>query len=181
VYDSTGRPIENLFVDRNKDGVINDRDRYQYKQADPRWLMGFSSNLTVDKWNAGFVMRANLNNYVYNNIYSDLGRFNPNGTTQFVNNVSVNYLETWFAGTSPNQLFSDYYVQNASFLRMDNAYIGYNVGKIAGNASLRLNATVQNVFVITNYKGLDPEISNGIDRRFYPRPRTYVIGLNLDF
>jgi iron complex outermembrane receptor protein len=181
VYDNNGKPMEGMFVDRDNNGVINERDRYYYKYADPRWLMGFSSNVTIDKWNAGFVMRASLKNYVYNNVYSNLGRFNPNSGSLFLGNVSVNYLETGFVGTSVNQILSDYYVQNASFLRMDNIYVGYNVGKVWGNASLRLNATVQNVFVITNYKGLDPEISSGIDDKFYPRPRTYVLGLNLDF
>jgi iron complex outermembrane receptor protein len=93
----------------------------------------------------------------------------------------VNFLETGFAGGFVNQLQSDYYVQNASFLRMDNIYVGYNVGKVFRDATLRLSGTVQNAFVITKYKGLDPEISGGIDNNFYPRPRTYVLGLNLDF
>ncbi|MEI6946947.1 TonB-dependent receptor [Paraflavisolibacter sp. H34] len=181
VYDSTGKPIENLFVDRNADGVINERDRYHYKYPDPRLLLGLSSNLTYGKWNAGFVMRANFFNYVYNNVYSDLGKFNPNGSTLALYNASVNYYETGFEGTSVNQYLSDYYVQNASFLRMDNLFVGYNLGRIYRNVNLRLNGTVQNVFVITKYKGLDPEIGNGIDRKFYPRPRTYVLGVNLDF
>lgn len=182
VYNEAGKPIENLFVDRNKDGVINNSDRYQYQQADPTVFMGMSSNVSYRKWNAGFIARANFNNYVYNNVYSNLGRYSTvGGLPNILNNASVNILETGFAGGFVNQLQSDYYVQNASFLRMDNINLGYNVGKVLRTASLRLSATVMNAFVITKYKGLDPEISGGIDNNFYPRPRTYVLGVNLDF
>lgn len=177
VYDEAGKPIENLFVDRNDDGVINDNDRYPYKSGDPQLFMGFSSNLSYGKWNAGFVMRANTGNYVYNNVYSNLGRFNTvAGLPNVLNNASVNYLETGFAGGNIAQVLSDYYVQNASFLRMDNINVAYSLTK-----AFRVSANVQNVFVITKYKGLDPEISNGVDNNFYPRPRTFVLGLNLDF
>ena len=182
VYDSIGKPIENLFVDRDKNGIINDNDRYRYQKADPQVFMGLSSNVSVDKWNAGFVMRASIGNYVYNNVYSNLGRYNiVSGLPNVLNNASVSYLETGFAGGNVNQILSDYYVQNASFLRMDNLFVGYDVGKVFRGANLRLNANVQNVFVVTKYKGLDPEISGGIDNNFYPRPRTYVLGVNLDF
>lgn len=181
VYDSVGKPIENLFVDRNSDGVINDNDRYAYKSGDPQLFMGFSSNLSYGKWNGGFVMRANTGNYVYNNVYSNLGRYNTvAGLPNVLNNASVNFLETGFNNASISQVLSDYYVQNASFLRMDNINVAYDFGKVIRNASLRISANVQNVFVITNYKGLDPEISGGVDNNFYPRPRTFVIGLNLD-
>lgn len=182
VYNKEGKPIENLFVDRNDDGVINDGDRYPYKNADPRVLLGFSNNVSFGKWNAGFVMRANVDNYVYNNVYSNLGRYNVVAGLPFIlNNASVNYLETSFAGGNVAQVLSDYYVQNASFLRMDNLNVAYNFGKVFSDALLRVSANVQNVFVITKYKGLDPEISNGLDNNFYPRPRTFVLGLNLDF
>ncbi|HVG41861.1 MAG TPA: TonB-dependent receptor [Chitinophagaceae bacterium] len=183
VYNSDGKPVENLFVDRNDDGVLNDKDRYQYKSGDPKVFMGLSSSVAFGNWNAGFVMRANVGNYVYNNVYSNLGRYNVVAGLPFVlNNASVNYLESGFAGGNINQVLSDYYIDNASFLRMDNLNLGYNVGKVFKNAAtLRLNANVQNVFVVTNYKGLDPEISGGIDNNFYPRPRTFVIGASLDF
>ncbi len=182
VYDQNGKPVEGLFVDRDGNGVINERDRYQYQQADPKVFMGLSSNVSYRKWNGGFVARANFGNYVYNNVYSNLGRMSAvGGLPNILNNASVNILETGFGGSNINQLMSDYYVHNASFLRMDNIFVGYNVGKIFGDASLRLSATVQNAFVITKYKGLDPEIGGGIDNSFYPRPRTYVLGINLDF
>jgi TonB-dependent starch-binding outer membrane protein SusC len=184
VYDpTTGKPIDNLFDDLNRDGVINEKDLYQYKGADPTMFFGFSTSLTYKKFNAGFVMRANIGNYLYNNTASSSGTIrnliNPIG---YVNNGSSDVLYTNFSGNGTNYYLSDYYVQNASFLRMDNINIGYNVGKVMHNkANLRLSANVQNAFVITKYKGLDPEMNGGIDNNFYPRPRTIVIGLNLDF
>jgi len=183
VYDNTNHPIDGLFDDKNRDGIINQNDLYQYKSADPKEFFGFSTNLAVKKWSAGFVLRANFGNYMYNNVASSTGTLrnilNPVG---FLNNGSSDYLFTKFSGNGTNYYMSDYYVQNASFLRMDNFNIGYNAGKVFNNkASLRLSANVQNVFVITKYTGLDPEISGGIDNNFYPRPRTYVLGLNLNF
>lgn len=183
VYDNAGNPVENVFVDRNKDGVINGSDLYQYQKADPNYLLGLSSSVSVKKFNLGFVMRANLDNYVYNNVYSSTGVtrniLNPIG---ILSNGSINVLETNFTGSGDKSLLSDYYIQNGSFLRMDNAFAGYNFGSVFSNtATLGLNFNVQNVFVVTNYKGLDPEISSGIDNNFYPRPRIYSLGLNLRF
>ncbi|MEY5069577.1 MAG: hypothetical protein RLZ47_1439 [Bacteroidota bacterium] len=183
VYDAAGKPIEGLMVDRNQDGVINEKDMYQYKGADPRAFLGLTSNFTYKKWTAGFIMRASIGNYMYNNVYSSMGTFRAiSSLSNYLGNASVNYLETQFSGNDVNQLMSDYYVQNASFLRMDNINLGYNVGKVlGGKANLRVNANVQNVFTITKYKGLDPEINGGIDNNFYPRPRVVAFGLNLDF
>jgi TonB-linked SusC/RagA family outer membrane protein len=184
VYDpATDKPVDNLFADKNRDGLVNSGDLYQYKGIDPKAFFGLSSSLTYKQWNAGFVMRANVGNYVYNNVASSTGTLrniiNPIG---FINNGSTNYLETFFSGSGDKYFLSDYYVQNASFLRMDNINIGYNAGKVFNNkANLRISANVQNVFVITKYKGLDPEVNGGIDNNFYPRPRTFVLGLNLDF
>ncbi|MEI8073671.1 MAG: TonB-dependent receptor [Bacteroidota bacterium] len=184
VYDpTTGKPIDNLFDDKNRDGVINEKDLYQYKGADPEMFFGFSTNLAYKKFNAGFVLRASIGNYMYNNVASSSGTIrnliNPIG---YVNNGSSDVLYTNFSGNGTNYYLSDYYVQNASFLRMDNINIGYNVGKVFHNkAALRISANAQNVFVITKYKGLDPEMNGGIDNNFYPRPRTFVLGLNLEF
>jgi iron complex outermembrane receptor protein len=183
VYDAAGKPIEGLFVDRNKDGVINDKDQYQYQSVDPKIFLGFTSNMTYKKWNAGFVVRANVGNYMYNNVYSTLGTFRAISSLATHNgNASRNILETDFTQNGVNQLMSDYYIQNASFLRVDNINIGYNAGKVfKGKANLRFNASIQNAFIITKYKGLDPEIGNGIDNNFYPRPRVFALGLNLEF
>lgn len=183
VYDETGKPIENLFEDRDRDGQITDRDLYRYKSANPDVFLGFNSSATYKKWNAGFVMRASLGNYMYNNLFSSTGiQRNIINPLNYLSNGSKNILESGFAGSGQRFFQSDYYVQNASFLRMDNINIGYNIGKVFNEkATLRANANVQNVFVITKYRGADPEINGGIDNNFYPRPRTFVFGLNLDF
>jgi TonB-linked SusC/RagA family outer membrane protein len=184
VYNAAGKPIDGLFVDRNGDGTINDKDLYRYKNADPKTFLGLTSNFTYKKWNAGFILRASIGNYLYNNSFSANGNFKAiTGLSTFLGNASANYLETKFSGDyNALNYFSDYYVQNASFLKMDNLTVGYNVGKVLANkASLRVNASVQNVFTITKYKGLDPEINGGIDNNFYPRPRIVSLGLNLDF
>lgn len=183
VYDAkTGAPIEGLMYDKNRDGIINESDKFKGKSADPTVFMGFSTNFTYKEWSLGFVLRANINNYVYNNVYSNNGRLNQILSSAVIGNASSNYLTTHFTGVSDIQLLSDYYLQNASFLRMDNANLSYNVGKVFKNrATLRLSAVVQNVFVVTKYTGLDPEISSGIDDNFYPRPRIYSLGINLGF
>jgi iron complex outermembrane receptor protein len=182
-YDKNGKPVENLFSDLNRDGIINEKDLYQYKGVDPRMFFGFSTNLSFGKWSAGLVARSNIGNYMYNNVASSSGTIrniiNPIG---YINNGSREVLRSGFAGGGSNYYLSDYYVQNASFLRIDNMSFGYNFGKIINNkANLRLSANVQNVLVVTKYNGVDPEINGGIDNNFYPRPRTYVLGINLDF
>ncbi|MES2892327.1 MAG: SusC/RagA family TonB-linked outer membrane protein [Bacteroidota bacterium] len=184
VYDkATGKPIENLFEDRDRDGIITDKDLYRYKSANPDVFLGFNSTVTYKRFNAGFVMRASLGNYMYNNVHSSTGiQRNIINPLNYLSNGSANILESGFTGSGPRFFQSDYYVQNASFLRMDNINIGYAIGKLFNNkATLRANANVQNAFVITKYKGADPEINGGIDNNFYPRPRTFVFGLNLDF
>lgn len=184
VYDNkTGKPIENLFEDRDRDGVITDKDLYRYKSANPDVFLGFNSSVSYNRFNAGFVMRASLGNYMYNNVYSNTGiQRNIINPLNFLSNGSRNVLESGFTGSGPRFFQSDYYIQNASFLRMDNINIGYNIGKVFNEkATLRANANVQNAFIVTKYKGADPEINGGIDNNFYPRPRTFVFGLNLDF
>jgi iron complex outermembrane receptor protein len=115
---------------------------------------------------------------MYNNFNSNSGTYQNFGFPNYLGNVAKDVLTTGF--TVP-RLWSDYYIENASFFKMDNINLGFNVGRISRNTSLRVSATVQNVFTITNYSGLDPEIPNGIDNNFYPRPRTYSLGFNLDF
>ncbi len=185
VYDGNGKPIEGAFVDQNKDGIINEQDLYRYKQPDPKAYFGLSSSVNYKNWSAAFTARANLGNYVYNNVISNTATqrniLNPIGN---LNNGSADVLKTGFTGNilSDRYFLSDYYVENASFLRMDNINVGYTFGKVWGSkATLRVSGNVQNVFTITKYKGIDPEIGGGIDNNFYPRPRTYVLGLNLNF
>ena len=179
----TDKPVEGAYVDINGDGVINNKDLYRYMSADPKFLFGASSSVSYKKFSLGFVMRANLDNYVYNNVASSTGvSRNILNPLNFLANGSADFLNTGFSGAGDKFVFSDYFVQNATFLRMDNINIGYNFGKILNDkANLRIGANIQNVFVITKYKGLDPEISNGIDNNLYPRPRMYVLTANIDF
>ena len=183
IYDKAGNPIEGLFEDRNRDGQINDDDLYRYKAPDPAVFLGAYASVAYKKWDGGFTMRANLDNYVYNNRFSNTGtRRNIIDPLNFLANGTRNVLETNFEGTGDKYFFSDYFVENASFLRMDNIYVGYNAGSVLHkNTNLRLGATVQNVFTVTNYKGIDPEVPGGIDNNFYPRPRNFVFSVNLNF
>ncbi|WP_183403260.1 MULTISPECIES: SusC/RagA family TonB-linked outer membrane protein [Hymenobacter] len=180
VYDTNGRPLEGIYVDRNGDGTINERDNYRYKQAAPLVVLGFSSNVAYKKLNLSFTLRGNLGNYVYNSIAANLGNFsNAKGSTNYLLNLPSDIRNTGFVS---QQLFSDYYLENGSFLRGENITLGYNVGKIfSEKANLRLSAAVQNAFLITKYNGLDPEIFGGIDNNFYPRARTFTFGLNVGF
>ncbi|MFD1256195.1 SusC/RagA family TonB-linked outer membrane protein [Mucilaginibacter terrae] len=182
VYDSkTGKPLQGVYEDLNNDGAINGNDLYQYNNPYPKFIMGFSTQFSYKKWTASTVLRAHLGNYMYNNLQSNAGTQNTIISTagELINNANANLLETGFTNS---QYFSDYYVQNASFLRMDNAGLAYDFGKIYRNKiRLNLSANVQNVFLVTKYKGLDPEIVSGIDNNFYPRPRTYTLSLNLGF
>lgn len=181
VYDSTGKPMENVVVDVNKDGLINEKDLVKSKSSNPDVFMGFTTNFTYKKWNAGFVLRSSIGNYVYNNIASNNGNRNQILGNPVLYNASRSYLDTKFVGSNID-LLSDYFMQNASFLRMDNFTVGYNAGAVFNKkANLRLNAGVQNVFVITKYTGVDPEISSGIDNNMYPRPRIFTLGGAIDF
>lgn len=181
VYDENGKPLENVFVDVNSDGIINQDDLVKSKSGVPDVWMGFSSNFTYKKWSAGMVLRSSFNNYVYNNVHSNTGNLTQILGNYVLYNASSNYLDTRFYGNS-NNLLSDHFISNASFLRMDNFTVGYDAGVVFNKAvRLRVNAGVQNVFVITKYKGLDPEISSGIDNSLYPRPRIFTLGAALDF
>ncbi|WP_291910260.1 TonB-dependent receptor [Chitinophaga sp. CB10] len=180
VYDANGKPVEGVYEDLNKDGVINEKDMYRYKSPAPKVFLGFGTSLNYDRWSLSTSLRANLGNYMYNNVASNFGvRRNILNPLGLLNNSTTDIYNTNFFN---NQYQSDYYVQNASFLRMDNLSLGYNFGSLFKNtAHLRLNASCQNVFVITKYKGLDPEISSGIDYNLYPRSRTFTLGANLEF
>jgi TonB-dependent starch-binding outer membrane protein SusC len=186
VYDkTTGAPIENLFEDLNRDGQITADDRYLYKKPAADILFGINTQVTYKKWNIGLASHGSIGNYLYNGFNSNNGVLRAlKNPINFVQNGSPNYMETKFTGTTTNEYLSDYYIENASFFRLDNINIGYNIGKVLHNkASLRLSGSVQNVFTITKYSGLDPENANssGVDYTIYPRPRIYSIGASIDF
>ncbi|GJM59991.1 TonB-dependent receptor [Persicobacter diffluens] len=186
VYDENGRPLEDVFVDRNGDGQINEDDKYiSDKNATPDWMLGFSSNMTYKNWDFSFALRANLGVYNYNNVASQNGKFtNVNTGNTFVNNLHRDIYNTGFNGNLDEDRFyqSDYFIQKADFLRMDNIMVGYNFFNVMGSKmNARVYATVNNAFVITPYEGIDPEVFGGMDNNFYPRPRTYLLGVNLTF
>jgi len=186
VYDQQGNPIEGLYVDRNGDGVINDEDRYFCHKPAADVTMGFTSKLVWKAWDFSFSLRSNLGNYVYNNVASSNaalseGSINNKG---YLSNRPLSAFDTNFQNMN---VLSDYYVQNASFLRCDNITLGYSFNKLFGVLGGRIYGTVQNPFVITKYKGLDPEVANaadktfGIDKNVYPRPLVGILGVSLNF
>jgi len=184
VYNGDGKPLEGVYQDLNGDGTVTPADQYFFKSPDPVVTLGFNTSFTYKKWTASTVLRANLGNYIYDNISSNFGiRTNVLSTQGILNNSTSDLYNTNFSGLSGVQYLSDYYIRNASFLKMDNVGLSYNVGKLSknGNTTMRISANCQNVFVVSKYKGIDPESQSGIDYNLYPRPRTYTLGLNVGF
>lgn len=180
-YDEvTGKPIEGDYVDQNGDGIINEKDLVRFGgNPDPVTFFGFFGNARYKRWNAGFSLRAETGHYIYNNVRSNLGQFRNISGLGYINNVHRDYLTSEFANL---QVLSDYYMEKADFLRLDNVVLGYNVGSLAKDlVQVRVSAMIQNVFVLTNYSGIDPEVGGGIDNNFYPRPRVYTMSINLTF
>lgn len=183
VYDENGKPIQNAFVDRNNDGRITEADRYlTHKSPMAKVYMGFSSQFSYKKWDLGFNLRANFGNYVYNGVASGNSTSNNYGGKGFITNLYNGFQDTGFTLLNTSeQMASDYFLENASFLKMDNLTLGYSFQNLfAAKLSGRISASVQNVFTISKYSGLDPECG-AIDSNIWPRPRTYTIGLNLNF
>ena len=181
LYDPAGNPIEGAYADLNGDNIINNNDKYLYKNPDPDFLLGFASSMNYKNIDFAFNLRASVGNRVYNNVNSNnavYARLKPGAVA---GNIPASVLDTNFTNAL-NTLSSDLYVENASFLRMDNITLGYTFPKwLEGKASLRLFSGVQNAFVITKYSGLDPEITGGIDKTIYPRQRTLLLGANVKF
>ena len=175
VYNEQGQPLEGVYVDRSGDGRITEADRYRYQAPNPDFYYGFNMTARFQQLTFGLVTRGSAGNYVYNNINSQFGNYASLTSPGFLSNITEDVFNTNFANRTDEVLLSDYYVQDASFFRIETINVAYNFGKV------RLSAAVQNALVFTNYTGLDPEIPTGIDNNFYPRPRTYTIGLNLSF
>lgn len=178
VYDNNGKPIQGCFVDRNADGQITAADKYVYENPAADFNMGFTSKLMWKNWDFSFSLRASIGNYVYNDNDGCNANLDVYSTLGFFSNRPLSALDTQFFGTG-EYYASDYYVQNASFLRCDNITLGYSFKSKVVNG--RVYATVQNPFVITGYNGIDPEVNGGIDNNIYPRPLVSLIGLTLDF
>ena len=180
LYDErTGRPIEGAYADLNNDGKIDSEDLYRFHSPMPDYIMGLTTSLRYKKLTLGLNFRANIGNYVYNGMAMSTGAWETiSYNSQQLNNVHSAYLDTRF---QLRQYLSDYYVENASFLKLDNVNLSYDFGKVLPWMSLTASAMVQNVFCITKYSGVDPEVPNGMDNSFYPRPRTYSLSLGLTF
>ena len=180
--EETGMPIEGVYVDRNGDGKISVADKYFYKSAVAPWTGGFNTKLTYKKWDLGLGLRASLGNYVFNDTMAG------NCYTGLATVTSYNHLENrpktavGLAFQSYDNPLSDYFVQNASFLKCDNITLGYSFDKFFGTKAYgRVYAAASNVFTITKYKGVDPEVFGGIDNNMYPRPLNILLGLSLNF
>lgn len=181
VYDANGRPIEGAYVDRNDDQVINEEDKYIYKDPYADITMGLSTNFSFKQWDLAVVTRANIGNYIYDDGASRAGTLNRATENGILTNLHTDYYTTGFQNSTNNGLLSDHYVKDASFFKIDNITLGYTLDKAFKDATFRFYGSVQNVLTETNYDGLDPEVYGGIDNNFYPRPTTYVIGVNIDF
>src|SRR5437867_5235378 len=182
-YDASGKPIydtgtpTNMYVDRNGDGVINDSDRRPFHDPSPKWILGHTSYFNYKHFDVTLTLRAYLGNWVYNNVASSLGAYQNLTGSAMPANLHTSVLTTSFVVP---QYYSDYFVEDASFLRMDNITIGYG-GTYRGQ-QFRLFGTIQNAFTITGYSGVDPTSGlNGIDNNIYPRARTITTGLDIRF
>jgi TonB-linked SusC/RagA family outer membrane protein len=180
VYGKNGAPAEGVYADLNHDGVINQDDLYHDHSPFPAEVLGFSTQFTYKRWSLSTVLRANIGNYMYNAVAANSGvETNVLNSNGFINNSSTDIYKTHFY---TNQFQSDYYIQNASFVKMDNLGLAYNLGSVFSvKSNLRLNLNVQNVFTITKYTGINPEIYGGVDNTLYPVPRIYTLGANLVF
>ena len=188
VYDENGNPIQNAIVDRNGNGAIDDGDRYfTGKSPLADVYMGLSSEFKYKNWDLGFNLRASIGNYAFNAQNASNGSYNNYGGLGTLSNYNKDALEFtngFKYTTSLEGQLTDLYLENASYLKMDNITLGYTFDKFfTDKISGRISASIQNVFTITKYSGLDPEISgvNGIDNNMWPRPRTFTLGLNLNF
>lgn len=179
VYDAAGNPMEGVFVDRDHDGVITEKDRYLYHSRDPKVTLTWTNTVRWRNWDFGIVLRANMGNYIYNNTQAANVFKSSNAALPLNNMMADTFL---FESGSNEKYLSDYFVQNGSFLRCDNITAGYTWDNLLNdNLRLRLYGAVQNPFVITKYKGLDPEVFSGIDNGVYPRPVTFTLGVVATF
>ena len=186
VYDQNGLPLEGVYVDRNADGIINDSDRYFYKSPDAPYTAGLSSRVQFKNWDFGFGLRASFDNYVYWDKeagYSNVSKRYDSSFGYLQNVIPGAVQRNW---STYDHALSDYFVHNASFLKCDNITLGYSFDNLfkGGNysgLSGRIYASATNVFTITKYEGIDPEVFGGIDNNMYPRPFTVQVGLNLNF
>lgn len=181
IYDANGKPIEGVYVDRNGDDIINNEDKYIKENPYADIIMGLNTNLSYKNWDLAIVSRASLGNYAYNNVASANGYLRLATNNGILSNIHSDFLNTGFEEITETNLLSDHYIQEASFFKIDNITLGYTWNDAFKNGNIRFYGSIQNVATFTDYDGLDPEITGGIDNNFYPRPRTTVLGVNIDF
>lgn len=183
VYDNSGNPIEGQYVDQNHDGVINDDDLIKYHSRDPKVTISWNNNFQWKNWDLGFTLRANIGNYVYNQLGYDGCRVYSVAAAQYqLGNLLADRPLFTNSATGENLKRSSYFVENASFLRCDNITLGYTFRDLLQEKlTLRIFAAVQNPFVITKFTGLDPEEFGGIQSNPYPRPITTTLGIVATF
>jgi iron complex outermembrane receptor protein len=182
-YGADSKPIDGVFIDRNKDGVINEQDKYRFHKPAADVFYGLNTSLVYKNWDMSMTWRGSWGNYNYNNVDSNAGNYQEillRNTD--LSNAVANVLYTNFASNDAKRYESDYYIQDASFIKLDNIGIGYTFNQKPNATSLvKLTLSAQNVLIITDYTGIDPEISGGIDNNLYPRPIIYTLGLNVNF
>lgn len=178
VYDNNGVPVEGLYVDRNGDGIVNTEDQYRLEKPAPDWIFGLYTSVNYKDFTLSLSGRANVGNYVYNNVQSTSSLNSLYASTNYLLNVNS---ETPALDIEVSQLFSDHFIQEASFFRLDHITASYNFSGLSEKFNLAVSASVQNPVLITDYSGLDPERSNGIDGNIYPRSRIWVFGASLSF
>ena len=188
VYDANGMPIENQVVDRNADGQITEDDLYYYKSPMAPVTMGLSSRLEYKNFDFGFSLRASIGNYVYNDLMAGQSNVSPSSVfySGYMSNRPTYVIPYNYQTYDTRNILSDRWVQNASFLKCDNITLGYSFTELLKGGNYkgidgRIYASCTNVFTITKYKGIDPEVFGGIDNNLYPRPITFQLGLNLNF
>jgi len=185
LYDANKKPIQGAYVDRNNDGIIDNLDRYRYKKPTADYTFGLFSTLNYNKFDFTMNWRASLGNYIFDNVSSDKG-YSDAGLRRDtdLSNITTDYYNTGFKfeDNGTQRYYSNYFVKDASFIKLDNVTLGYSLDKaLLKSVNLRFSAGVQNVLTLTKYNGLDPEKFNGIDGNIYPRARTYIFGVNANF
>ena len=186
-YDENGKPLQNVLVDRDGNGEITAQDRYiTDKSIQPKFFYGIGSQFTYKNWDFGFNAHGSVGGYALNRIKMNTATsYSDDYTKGYLNNLSPYCMETgWTATISEQQKYSDMFLENTTFFRMDDINVGYTFDKIKNwGGKIRVAASVQNVFTITKYSGLDPEltVADGVDNNLIPRPRLYTLRLNINF
>lgn len=185
VYDQSGKPLEGVYVDQNGDGTLNSADRIFYGSSTPDYLIGLNSSVHYKNWDFSVSGRFQLGAQIYNKVQADGANYVNiyNATTQALSNKLTAASNTGFLYSEEQRAFSSLWIENADFFRLDNLSVGYNFNSPFGldKSTLRLSLTGQNLFVISDYSGLDPEVFNGIDNNIFPRPTTFLFGVNFGF